>query len=68
MSRRPTSPIPVPVDKPLNLNENQDEFPELSTTHFGDGRLMKMEVDYAPDVDKALPKAEELVKVRNSNY
>ncbi|KAI1728848.1 PCI domain-containing protein [Ditylenchus destructor] len=62
MSRRPTSPIPVPVDKPLNLNENQDEFPELSTTHFGDGRLMKMEVDYAPDVDKALPKAEELVK------
>lgn len=35
--------------------ENQDSF--------GDGRLVKMEVDYAPQVDEALPKADQIAKV-----
>jgi hypothetical protein len=37
------------------------------TQQFGDGRLEQMEVNYAPQVDEALPKADNLAKVRIPN-
>lgn len=59
-ARRATSPIRVPVEAPTK-QEPIDEY--INTAQFGDGRLVKMEVDYAPQVDEAIPKAEKLLKV-----
>lgn len=59
---------PIPVD-PIRSGSEKPSVPapeDLSqlSAQYGDGRLLKMEVDYAPQVDEALPKADQLAKVK----
>ena len=49
---------PMQVDKPTD----QDELAHLAA-QIGDGRLVKMDVDYSKQVDEALPKAAALGRV-----
>ena len=59
--RKLTAPIKVPVDPPTKIEENSEEFYDLSA-RFGDGNVAKMVVDYSKQVDVAIPKAESLAK------
>ncbi|KAH7702456.1 PCI domain-containing protein, partial [Aphelenchoides avenae] len=60
MSEREPVPVdPIRVEKP-SVPATED-LSQLSA-QYGDGRLLKMEVDYAPQVDEALPKADALAK------
>lgn len=60
---RSTSPIPIEVDKPSErADPNPNDYFDMNS-HFGDGRVVKMEVDYSAQVDVALPKAQALAKV-----
>jgi len=51
---------PMQVDKPTD----QDELAHLAA-QIGDGRLVKMDVDYSKQVDEALPKAAALGRAGN---
>uniref|UniRef100_A0A1I7Z2V4 PCI domain-containing protein n=1 Tax=Steinernema glaseri TaxID=37863 RepID=A0A1I7Z2V4_9BILA len=51
---------PVPADQP----QSSDDLAHLATQH-GDGRLVKMDVDYTKQVDEALPKADTLLQSGN---
>jgi hypothetical protein len=63
--RERVSVSPIRADKPTdNLPNSVDELVQFSSTNYGDGRLVKMEVDYAPQVDEAIVKADQLAKVR----
>ena len=63
MSEREPVPVdPIRVEKP-SVPATED-LSQLSA-QYGDGRLLKMEVDYAPQVDEALPKADAIAKVRS---
>ena len=59
--RKLTAPIKVPVDPPTKIEENSEEFYDLSA-RFGDGNVAKMVADYSKQVDDAIPKAESLAK------
>lgn len=62
-NRRPVSVSPIRAEKATdNLPQSVDELAAMSTINFADGRLQVMEVDYAPQVDEALPKADKLAK------
>ncbi|KAI6179318.1 PCI domain-containing protein [Aphelenchoides besseyi] len=59
---------PIPVEKPKdNRPQNADELAAFTSQNIGDGKLVKMEVDYAPQVDEALPKADQLAKTNVSS-
>ncbi|KAK0423158.1 hypothetical protein QR680_008004 [Steinernema hermaphroditum] len=51
---------PVPAGQP----QQTDDLAHLATQH-GDGRLVKMDVDYTKQVDEALPKASKLLEGGN---
>ncbi|KAI6226183.1 26S proteasome non-ATPase regulatory subunit 12 [Aphelenchoides fujianensis] len=54
---------PIPVEKPDDHRpQNVDELAAFQSQNVGDGKLVKMDVDYAPMVDEALPKADKLAK------
>lgn len=57
-SREPLPVEPMQVDKPTD----QDELAHLAA-QIGDGRLVKMDVDYSKQVDEILPKAAALARV-----
>jgi len=62
-NRRRVSVSPIRTEKTSDaLPQGVDELLAMPSTTFGDGRLVKMEVDYAPQVDEALPKSEQLAK------
>lgn len=65
MDRQPIPVEPIQVDKPNRAEKDADELAlsQFTSANIGDGRLVKMEVDYAPQVDEALPKADSLAKV-----
>ncbi|CAD5214923.1 unnamed protein product [Bursaphelenchus xylophilus] len=63
-NREPIPVEPIQVDKPERKGKEPDDFTlaQFTSANFGDGRLVKMDVDYAPQVDEALPKASNIAK------
>lgn len=58
MPLKEVDPIKVEAGEPsekLQLEDMNDAFAQIS--HFGDGRISKMEVDYTAETDKQLNEA-----------
>lgn len=61
MDRQTASPIAVESGKRTEREQDNELF--NFTSQFGDGRLVKMEIDYSSQVDDAILKANALAEV-----
>lgn len=62
---RKEAKIEVPADAPTTTVEQSSKMEDIMQLgRFGDGRLMKMEVDYSAKVDEQIAKADQLAKVK----
>jgi hypothetical protein len=54
---------PIKAENPTEADFSSNDLAQMAA-QIGDGRLIKMEVDYTKQVDEILPKAAAIARVR----
>jgi len=62
MSRELVPVDPIKAENPSDIDMVSNDLAQMAA-QIGDGRLIKMEVDYSKQVDEALPKASAIARV-----
>jgi hypothetical protein len=62
MSRELIPVDPIKAENPTENEIGENDLAQMAA-QIGDGRLIKMDVDYSSQVDEALPKASAIARV-----